>query len=81
MKKLIKFEKTGCNPCTMVQNFLDANEVEVEKVDVFANPSMAGQFDIGSVPTVILVDEDNNEVSRSIGYKPEELEELVAQLN
>lgn len=80
MTKLIKFEKTGCNPCTMVQNFLDANDVKVEKIDVFANPQLAGKFDIGTVPTVILVDDNEVEIERSIGYKPNELESLISQL-
>lgn len=80
MTKLIKFEKTGCNPCTMVQNFLDSNDVEVEKVDVFDNPQLAGKFDIGTVPTVILVDNNDVEIERSIGYKPHELESLISQL-
>lgn len=80
MTKLIKFEKTGCNPCTMVQNFLDDKGLEVEKVDVFNTPQLAAKFDIGTVPTTILFDDNDNEIGRSTGYKPHELEVLIAQL-
>lgn len=80
MKKLIKFEKTGCVPCIRVQNFLEDKEVEVEKVDVFANPSVAGKFNIGSVPTIVLVNGEGNEIGRSVGYNEEELEALISQL-
>ena len=32
MKKLIKFEKDGCNPCNMVSAWLDERNVEYEKI-------------------------------------------------
>lgn len=78
--KVIKFEKQNCVPCTMVQNFLDDKGIEVEKVNPFDNPDEAIKYQIGSVPVVILLDGDT-EVKRSIGYKPDELEEIVSQLN
>ena len=68
-------------PCQMVQNKLDDMGVTVESIDAFENPSMAGKFDIGSVPTLVLVDEDNKEVSRSIGFNPDEIEKMVELLD
>ena len=80
MTKLIKFEKQGCVPCTMVQNFLEDKGVEVKKVDAFEQPELSVQYDIGSVPTIILLDDEGNEIQRSIGFKPNELEDIVSKL-
>lgn len=78
--KLIKFEKDGCVPCAMVQNFLDDKEVEFEAIKAFDNPKLAAQHDIGSVPTTILLDNEENEVQRSVGFKASELEEMINRL-
>lgn len=78
--RILKLEKQGCNPCTMVQNFLDDKGIKVEKVDVFENPEIAGKYDIGTVPVTILLDSEGNEIARSNGYNPPELEVLISQL-
>ncbi len=76
MKKLIKFEKNDCNPCAMVSDFLDKKEVEYERVNPFDNPDLAMKYRVRSVPTVVLLENDE-EVKRVIGYKIEELNEVV----
>jgi thioredoxin 1 len=78
--KLIKFEKENCSACTMVQNFLDANDVTVEKINPFENPKLAANFMISSVPVTILLDEEGNEVQRSRGFNPDELESIISKL-
>ncbi|MGM7720685.1 thioredoxin family protein [Metabacillus sp. Hm71] len=78
--KLIKFEKENCPNCDRVQMFLDNEEVEVQKVNPFENPTLAARYDIGSVPTTVLVDEDGNEIDKSISFNPGELEELISKL-
>lgn len=80
MKKLIKFEKNGCTPCQMVQNYLDEKGVEVERINPFDQPKLAIKYDISSVPVTILVDENGNEITRSVGFKPIELDEMISQL-
>ena len=79
MKKLIKFEKENCTPCTQVQNHLDNTglEIEIEKINPFDNPKRAGEYKIGSVPTTILIDGEGNELARSIGFKPDELDAML----
>ncbi len=78
--KLIKIEKVGCVPCSMVQNFLDDQGVAVEKYDIFENPELGSKYDIASVPVTILVNKNGEELQRSIGFKPDELEQLISQL-
>lgn len=77
---LIKFEQENCAPCQRVQAYLDNHEVSVKKVNPFEEPAMAGQFKIATLPTLILIDENGNEVKRSKGFNTIELDELVAMM-
>ena len=79
MKKIIKFEKNDCNPCAMVSDLLDKNGVEYEKVNPFDSPELAVKYKIRSVPTVILFEHDQ-ELRRTVGFKPEELKEIMDSL-
>ena len=76
MKRVIKFEKKDCAPCTMVSEFLDRKGVQYEKINPFDHPEMAARFHVRSVPTVIVLEQEE-EVGRTIGFKPEELTRLV----
>jgi len=78
--KLVKFEKENCGACNRVQSFLDDKGIEAEKVNPFDNPEVAGEYDIGSVPTTILVDDNDEEVQRTIGFNSSELEDIVSKL-
>lgn len=78
--KLLKFEKENCPACTMVENFLQDNKVCAEKVNPFENPKLAVQYKISSVPVTILLDEVGGEVKRSVGFKPDELENIITAL-
>lgn len=79
MRKLIKFEKDDCNPCAMVSDLLDKKGVEYERINAFNNPEMAMKFKVRTVPTVVLVENDV-EVKRSMGFKVEELNEIINSL-
>ena len=78
MKKLVKFEKNGCNPCSMVSDWLDRRNIEYEKVNAFDDPMRAAQAKVRSVPTLILM-EDDVEIARTTGFKPDEIEKIVNQ--
>lgn len=81
MTKLIKFSTTTCGACKMVDGFLESNNIKVDTVlDPFENPEEAGKYDIGSIPVTILLDDEGNEIQRSIGFKPQELEEIISKL-
>lgn len=79
-KKLLKFENVGCTPCATLQGYLDTEGIEVERIQVFDSPELASKYDIGSVPTVVLVDEQGEEISRVVGFNPPKIQELVSQL-
>lgn len=77
MKRIIKFEKDDCSPCNMVSEYLDRKGIVYETINPFNEPELAMQFRVRSVPTVILLEKEQ-EVSRVIGFKPEELLALAA---
>lgn len=79
MKKLIKFEKNDCNPCAMVSELLEKNGISYERINAFDNPEMAMKFKVRTVPTVILVDGEE-EIKRTMGFKIEELNEIISML-
>ncbi|WP_144509836.1 glutaredoxin family protein [Bacillus sp. FJAT-22090] len=80
MTKLIKIYKQNCNPCTMVSGFLDSNSVVYDEFDIMENTELAVKYGIMSVPVTILLDNDGNEIARSNGFNPPELERLISQL-
>lgn len=78
--KLIKFEKDGCSPCQLMQNYLDSKGIKVEKINPFVNPEIAVKYDVISIPTLILVDDNGNEIERTVGFRPDEIEKLISKL-
>lgn len=78
--KIIKFEKEGCSPCEMVQNLLESKDVNFEVINAFNEPSKAAKYDIGSVPTTVLINKEGKEIKRSVGFKPDELVDIINDL-
>lgn len=71
MKKIIYFSAKWCGPCTTfkpVVEQLQASGVHVTKVDVDENTTLATQFNVSSVPTMIIV-EDGIVKTRFSGVK------------
>lgn len=88
---IVKFEKESCNPCTMVSNFLNDNDVTYIAVNPYdstenevlkqyfgtsSNTEFAMKHGVMTVPVVIAFS-GHEEVKRSTGYKPDELEEIA----
>lgn len=75
--KLIKFETDNCTPCKMVDSVLLGKSVEVERINVEENKELTKKFEIMSVPVLILLDENGEEVKRSKGFNLSEIEEIL----
>ncbi|AFJ62009.1 prophage-derived thioredoxin-like protein [Bacillus velezensis YAU B9601-Y2] len=64
----------------MVSNYLNEAGVEYETFDVTQKPEVAAQYEVMGVPVTILLNEQGEEVKRSIGFKPDELDKLVREV-
>ena len=65
---------TWCGPCRMRSPIVDEvaeerGDIKVGKVNVDEQPELAGQFDVMSIPT-LLVFENGKLVNRAVGARP-----------
>lgn len=78
---LIDFWATWCGPCRMLSPIVDQvaaehPEVKVGKINVDEQPELAQQFDIMSIPT-LLVFRNGQKVNESVGLIPQEKVEAL----
>jgi thioredoxin 1 len=80
--KLIKFEKHNCPKCVMVQSFLDDKGIKAEKIDIenYDNLDFISKYVDMSLPVVVLLDDNEGLVKKSVGFEPAELEEIISKL-
>ena len=84
-KKIIKISSKNCAPClayapTFDKWVYDQDSIEVVLVDIDDNPAIASKYRVMSVPTTIVVDEDENVLSiKSWILNKKELDEMYKQ--
>ena len=78
---LVDFYADWCGPCRMLRPTLETiaderSDVKVAAVNIDENPDLADEFDIASIPCVILF-QNGAEADRSIGLVPKEALEAL----
>ncbi|HTF55609.1 MAG TPA: thioredoxin [Pseudonocardia sp.] len=72
---VVDFWATWCGPCKMVAPVLDeiagenAEKITVAKLDIDQNPSTARDYQVMSIPTMIVF-QDGKPVKQIVGAKP-----------
>jgi len=79
MKKILRFTATWCGPCKSLNEILNRIEtnIPIEVIDIDKNVDIATEYGIRSVPTMIMV-EDNNILKKMIGlHTIQEIEAFI----
>ena len=79
-KRILRFTASWCGPCKMMAKNLELTNIElpIEVIDIDEKSDIANEFNIRSVPTLVMMNE-NIEVKRLIGSKT--VNELQAWAN
>ena len=74
MLKIIDFYADWCSPCIMMDPIVEElskelkGKVEFERIDVDKNSEAAGKYDVGSIPTFVIL-KNGKEIERIVGYR------------
>ena len=69
---ILKFFGSWCNPCKALSKNLEDAGIEHKSVDVDENEELTEKYNVMYVPTIVVLDEDDNEVGRFIGSRTKE---------
>ena len=72
MKQILYFSSTWCGPCKNFKPIMESvsNSIPVQFVDVDQNPTLAAQYNIRSIPTLIFL-KDGQEINKRPGVLSE----------
>ncbi|GIN73009.1 hypothetical protein J14TS2_34840 [Bacillus sp. J14TS2] len=77
---LVMFKTVMCPKCAVISKFLRDQGVTFAVVDAEKQQKLVENFQIMSVPTTILLADDETEIARTTGVNPVELMELIHRL-
>jgi thioredoxin 1 len=73
-KTILYFSAAWCGPCRTLGPIMDsvANEVAWKKIDVDTDTELSAKYGIRNIPSLVLVDENGNELGRRVGVQSKE---------
>lgn len=68
--KLLQFKASWCGPCkAQSKEFEDNNlDIELKPIDIEEEEELCDKYSIKSIPTMILLDNEENELNRWSGF-------------
>lgn len=83
--KLLKFTSKTCCPCKtaapIVEQFCEEHELTLETYDIEENSDMTTRYNIRSVPTVILINDNGEQIGSVVGYSFSYRDNLEKMIN
>lgn len=80
--KALKFYAEWCGPCKMLSKIMDGAAEQIttpiENIDIDKDMDTAVKYGVRGVPTMVLVDDEGNEIRRKVGMMQEQ--ELITFL-
>lgn len=82
---IIDFNATWCGPCKQFAPIFEAASekypnVEFQSVDVDQYPELAAEYEVESIPMVVLLDENNEVLTTNVGFMDaSEFESMIEQ--
>ena len=80
--RLLKFSAEWCQPCKMLAKTLEGINVPytISSIDIDDSPNLAADYKVRGVPTMVLVDDNDEEVGRLVGVKTKaQIEEFISE--
>ena len=80
-KFLLKFWRPGCTPCSVLDNQLKQLDIKYTDINIVENTELTFEYNIRSVPTLLLLDSENNVLESYVYPKQEDLVLIKEALN
>lgn len=65
--RILKFYAQWCAPCKKLAKDLDNENLQVKSIDIEQEEDMVDEYGIRSVPTTIILDDNDKEIKRWVG--------------
>jgi thioredoxin 1 len=81
--KLLKFSAAWCQPCKQLDKVLkealpEYPEVELVDMPIEKNQETVMYYNVRSVPTMIMVDDNDQVLRTSVGFDPDKVKPFLA---